>query len=258
MVALYSFLFIIFLSVIIIRIGATAYELTGLSQDAATFQAQSAFSGVGFTTQESELIVNHPVRRKITRILILLGSAGLTSSIATLIITFTSQSQRSSWIRIAVLAGGLGAIFLFSRSRLIHRGMKKLITRVLDRWTSVRVYDYEQMLGLSTGYTVSRISIKPGSWCANKTLGELKLDLEGLVVLGIRREVEGKMKFMGVPKGDTEIKPGDVLICYSKEEVSRDIAKRLKGPGGDREHDAGVSEESKRSRLREEKGGYEE
>ena len=52
MAALYSFLFIVFISVIIIRIGATAYELTGLSADVSAFQAQSAFSGVGFTTEE--------------------------------------------------------------------------------------------------------------------------------------------------------------------------------------------------------------
>lgn len=44
------------------------------------------------------------------------------------------------------------------------------------------------MLGLSTGYTVSRIRIERGSWCANTTLGGLKLDPEGLIVLGIGRE----------------------------------------------------------------------
>jgi len=258
MAALYSFLFIIFVSVIIIRIGATSYELTGLSADVSAFQAQSAFSGVGFTTEESEVIVNHPVRRRITRILILLGSAGLTSSIATLILTFTRDSQRGPWLRLILLGGGLGAIYLFSRSELIKVAMKKLITKVLNRWTSVRIYDYEQMLGFSRGYTISRIHVKPHSWCANRMLRELELDLEGLVVLAIRRESEGKEKFVGAPKGETRVLPDDVIICYAREDVSRDLSKRLKGKSGDEGHHEMVHQETRRSQLRELKGGYDE
>ncbi len=39
--------------------------MTGLSWDAASFQSYSAFFGVGFTTREAELVVNHPIRRRI-------------------------------------------------------------------------------------------------------------------------------------------------------------------------------------------------
>ncbi|MGM5488143.1 MAG: hypothetical protein ACQESG_04300 [Nanobdellota archaeon] len=45
-----SFLIVILFSLIVIKIGAIALEATGLSKDIAQFQAQSAFSGVGFTT----------------------------------------------------------------------------------------------------------------------------------------------------------------------------------------------------------------
>jgi hypothetical protein len=258
MAALYSFLFIIFVSVIIIRIGATSYELTGLSSDVSMFQAQSAFSGVGFTTEESEVIVNHPVRRRITRILILLGSAGLTSSIATLILTFTRDSDKGAWLRLSVLVGGLGAIYIFSRSKIIKLAMKKFITKILDKLTSVRVYDYEQMLGFNKGYTISRIHVKPQSWCANRLLKELELDLEGLVVLAIRRESNGKEKFIGAPKGQTMVKTGDVIICYSKEDVSRDLSQRIKGRSGDAGHHEKVHQESDRSKRREISGGYDE
>ncbi|HDG97569.1 MAG TPA: potassium transporter TrkA, partial [Desulfobacterales bacterium] len=54
MYALISLLIVIVVSIVIVRIGAVALEMTGLSRDLATFQAQSAFSGVGFTTSESE------------------------------------------------------------------------------------------------------------------------------------------------------------------------------------------------------------
>jgi precorrin-6B methylase 1 len=73
MLAIFSLLFIITLSVVIVRIGAVALELTGLSPEISSFQAQSAFSGVGFTTRESEAIVTHPARRRIIRTIIMLG-----------------------------------------------------------------------------------------------------------------------------------------------------------------------------------------
>ena len=78
MVALIPLFVIITLSIIIVRIGAVALAMTGVSKDLAVFQAQFAFSGVGFTTNKSESVVKHPVRRRIIRLLMLMGNAGLT------------------------------------------------------------------------------------------------------------------------------------------------------------------------------------
>lgn len=50
MIALVSLLIIVALPIIVVRIGAIALELTSLSSEIASFQAQSAFSGAGFTT----------------------------------------------------------------------------------------------------------------------------------------------------------------------------------------------------------------
>lgn len=54
-------------STIVVRIGATALMRSGLSCDTASFQSYSAFFGVGFTTREAEMVVNHPLRRRIIR-----------------------------------------------------------------------------------------------------------------------------------------------------------------------------------------------
>ncbi|MFA5411633.1 MAG: potassium transporter TrkA, partial [Candidatus Omnitrophota bacterium] len=107
MIAIFGLLIIILLSIIVVRIGAVALELTGLSPEIASFQAQSAFSGVGFTTLESEAIVTHPLRRRIVRVLILLGSAGITTSMATLVLAFIGQSGRGIVLRGEILVLGL-------------------------------------------------------------------------------------------------------------------------------------------------------
>ena len=258
MIAALSLLIIITLSIIVVRIGAIALELTGLPQDVASFQAQSAFSGVGFTTEESEMIVAHPARRKIIRILILLGSAGITSSIATFILTFVSQPKGNFTTRITILIGGLILIFLFARSKYIYRIMKRIITSALKRWTTLKVYDYEHILGLSKGYTISRITVKPTSWLVNKKLKELQLESEGILILAIYRKIGREEKFIGVPTGDTEIFEGDELILYAREEAGKSLSKRIKGPLGDTEHKESVEEEKKLSQLRKLRDGYEE
>ncbi|MDD5496196.1 MAG: TrkA C-terminal domain-containing protein [Candidatus Omnitrophica bacterium] len=224
MVALFALLTIITLSFIGVRIGGIALELTGLSPEIASFQAQSAFSGTGFTTTESEALVAHPVRRRIIRILILMGSAGITTSIATLVITFLGQSGKDVLERSTILLIGLVILSIVARSRYLYHIMKIVIAKALKRWTKMRVFDYEQLLGFSEGYAISRIAVKAHSWLKDKRLSELKLERHGLTVLAIYRKAGKKEKFMGGLTGETIINVGDILICYAPEEVSEAIS----------------------------------
>ena len=55
--------------------------------------------GVGFTTKESETLVNHPVRRRIVRILMWGGYSGIVVSVATIVSGVGSSDGAScaSW-----------------------------------------------------------------------------------------------------------------------------------------------------------------
>ncbi len=243
---------VITLSLIIVRIGATALEMTGLSKEVASFQAQSAFSGTGFTTSESEYVVSHPVRRRIIRILIFLGSAGIASAIATLVLTFVGKNRGEVTIYLLILAVSLGTLYVVFTSKRVERWMKKWIRRFLQRaFPQLRVYDYTQLLGITHGYSIAQIKVKRNSWLANRTLRELELDKEGILVLGIYRKTEKGEIYIGAPRGDTLIKPGDILICYGPEETLENLSKRLKGAKGDKEHEKAVREAELR-RLEEE------
>lgn len=48
----------------ITRIATIALTHTGLSRQTARFQARSAFTVVGYTTSESEKLVNHPKEKE--------------------------------------------------------------------------------------------------------------------------------------------------------------------------------------------------
>lgn len=88
-----SLLVVITLSILCTRIATVALVHTGLSREVARFQARSAFTGVGFTTGESEKVIRHPVRRRIVMALMWLGNVGIMSAIFSLILTFVGQEQ---------------------------------------------------------------------------------------------------------------------------------------------------------------------
>ena len=233
MIALIGLLAVVAVSLLIVRIGTVALAMTGLSRDVAAFQAQSAFSGVGFTTTESEAIVGHPVRRRICRMLMLMGTAGVTSAVATLIITFTQKSDQDLTVRLTGVAIGLLALYALSKAPLFNMVLNWLIRKALKTWTKLEIRDYEQVLQIAKGYSISQLLVEPEDWLANRTLRQLRLRREGVVVLSVTRR-DGMM--LGAPTLDTLIVSGDQLICYGQEANLTRLSERRKGSVGDFEH----------------------
>ncbi len=214
MYAIATLLVVLALSVLIVRVASVALTHTGLSRQVASFQALSAFSGTGFTTPESEKVVNHPVRRGIIRMLMRLGNAGIVTAVATLIVTFINlQTTTHLVLSLGILLGGLVFLWLFARSKWVDRHLSSLISRALKRFTSLDVHDFSSLLHLAGEYRVVEMSVEPEGWLANKTLIELDLPKQGIMVLGIARR-EGE--YVGTPRGLTRIKPNDNLILYGR------------------------------------------
>jgi len=243
MVAIISLLVIISLSILITRIAATALIQTGLSKDVARFQARSAFTGMGFTTNESEHVVNHPVRRKILMILIFLGSAGVISTISSLILSFMAL-ERIGYIsvEIVVLVVGLIALWLLVQSKWIDRKLSYIINRALNRYTSLDVRDYYSLLHLSDNYRVSEIKVEQQDWLADKTLNDLQLHDEGILVLGIKRS---NGEYIGAPRGETKIYNDDTVTLYGRASLLESLDDRQKGHSGDQKHTDAVLEQER-------------
>ena len=87
-------------SFVIVRIGAVAFELTGMPWEHAKFQALSAYTNAGFTTRESEEVTGHPTRRRIASYLMIGGNAGLVTTIA----SFASSLDSTAFKRSSRLA----------------------------------------------------------------------------------------------------------------------------------------------------------
>ncbi len=85
MTAIATLLVVLTISLLTVRVATVMLILTGLSLPLARFQARSAFTGCGYTTGESEQIVGHPVRRRIISTLMLLGNAGIVTTVGALL-----------------------------------------------------------------------------------------------------------------------------------------------------------------------------
>lgn len=235
MIAVATLIAVVLISLLVTRVATVALTLTGLSLESARFQARSALSGVGFTTSEAESVVNHPVRRRIVMWLMLVGSAGVVTVVGTLFLSFANADAAQRDTRIAVLLGGLVALWAASRSRVVDRSLSRLIARGLDRWTDLDARDYAALLHLADRYAVMELAVEPGEWVADKALGELDLRSEGVLVLAISRP-DGE--YVAVPRFDTRIEVGDTLIAYGPSDRLCELDRRPAGPPGDERHRA--------------------
>jgi len=222
---------VIVLSLLIIRVATVMLVLTGMSSESSRFQARSAFTGVGFTTTEAEAIVGHPVRRRIVMALMLLGSAGVVTAMASIIVSFGSASQEQGILRALVLLAALALLLLLARTPWFDRALGRAITNVL-RARGLDARDYAALLRFGGGYTVGELEVEPRDWLAGSRLGELRLRDEGVLVLGIHRDAE----YTGVPGKDTRVESGDVLVLYGHEDRLEELDTRRRDRRGDEEH----------------------
>ncbi len=241
MVAIVYLLAVLVVSVLVTRIATVALVHTGLSRESARFQARSAFTGVGFTTAESERVVNHPVRRRIILALMLLGNVGIVTFITSSILGFVRETEQTN-VKVLMLVAGLLAIWAAARSKWVDRWISTVISRMLRRYTRLEVRDYSSLLHLAHDYRVTELAVQTGDWIANRSLKELRLRDEGILILGIQRSTGD---YVGAPRGATQIHADDTIIVYGKVDLLNALDKREKGFMGDLEHEQAVEDQQR-------------
>lgn len=243
MIAIISLLLVMAVSLIVTRVATISLMHTGMSKQIARFQARSAFTGAGFTTVESEKVLNHPVRRKIIGMLMLLGNAGLVTAVSTLILGFIGRSHQSSLLaRAGVLAAGLAVLFFIVRSQWVDRHLSRIIDLALRRYTDLDVKDYGTLMQLVGDYRVVDFSVGEQHWMAGRTLAELRLRDEGIVVLGLRMP-DGS--YLGVPDGDSRVPAGVSLVIYGRRGSIKSLSQRTSATVAAIKHREGVREHEK-------------
>lgn len=243
MYAIASLLAVLAVSLLVTRVATVVLAASGMSGEAARFQARSAFTGSGFTTTESEAVVAHPLRRRVVMILMLVGNVGFVAAASSLILGFRGGATGASWMRVFELAAGLILLVFLSRSPRVNRWLTGLIGRSLRRWTDMAGRDSGVLADLGDGYLVSELAIAATDWVTGRTLAELRLEDEGLVVLGINR-VDGD--YVAHPAPDSRLDCGEVLVLYGHTDAIADLDHRSRDDG-DAFHDRAVQRHAARA-----------
>jgi hypothetical protein len=230
-------LFILTLAVsfIVVRVGAIAFQLTGLEWSLAKFQSLSCFTGTGFTTKEAELITGNPQRRRIASILMVLGNAGLVTLILTGASTIISEedilsalsksylpfygAQIAKFVNIVMLAAAVIVVYkIFTNKKVTLKLTNFLREKIVKKEFFQRV-SFEELLLATGGYGVSRVKVFGESPVLNKTLRDADLRRHDITVLAIVRGEET----IANPGADKVILRGDELVCFGRLENIRSV-----------------------------------
>jgi hypothetical protein len=231
------FIIVLVASFIAVRIGAIAFQLTGLEWSLAKFQALSCFSGTGFTTKEAELITGNPQRRRIASVLIVLGNAGLVTMIATIasalnpqmalwaklsesVLPFSFPRYLVPWVNLVLIIVAIYVVYkVFTNQKLLKRLTSSLRTKIISK-KIFKPVSFEELLLVAGGYGVSRIDIPGQSPLVDKMLADSELRRNDINVLAIIRADAT----MPNPPAKTKILVGDELICFGKLENIRKLS----------------------------------
>lgn len=207
---LYFLLFIIIL-ILIIEIITVLFSLTGLPTDKARFQVISLLTGSGFTTKESELIMQHSSTRKLAQVIMIIGYVGFVTGISFLInIMRTSLSVPGI---IGIIIFFVCAVFIL-KNRYVVENFDSLIKRIILGGTKkVPKSDIYELIN-NKGYGLYKIFVNKDSAIVGKPLKENNLKENGIQVLNIDRGSE----LINSPDGNEIIQNGDTLLVYGKTE----------------------------------------
>lgn len=210
---------VVFTSVMIRKVATVALQLTGLDKPTASFQALSALTGTGFTTREAELVLSHPVRRRIISLLMIIGNAGMVAVIAGLVSSFFNITSAWAIFRYIILIIALYLIFKMATHTRVARLVSKKIEEKLREKFKIEKRTIGRILDLGEDFGIAEITLHEGSPSVGKTLATSDLRKKKILVLAIERDEEKIL----VARANHKLRAGDNLICYGRFTEMREI-----------------------------------
>ncbi len=224
------FMVVLAISFIVVRIGAIAFQITGLEWSLAKFQSLSCFTGTGFTTKEAELITGNARRRQIASVLMVLGNAGLVIMIA----TFANSLQGAvveipvldrfipgkflPLVNLAIIGVGLYVLYRILTNSKIARILTTYLRRKVIKTEKFKRVSFEELVVATGGYGVSKVQVTEGNPVANKKIIDADLRRRDITVLAI---IRGNKTFAN-PRAESKMIPGDELICFGRLQNIKD------------------------------------
>ncbi len=205
----YGFTILLFLA-LLVEVLSIALKVTGLDMDKARFQVISIITHTGFTTRESELITQHPTRRKIVEGLMLVSYVTTATFISIIISALRSHQEFMFFTFLAALALVL-ILLLFRNKRMLDRlesMIERQIVKQMKNYSKNKTV--EEVLRLNDEYGVAEFIIDEDSSLLGLPLKSSGLKQNYIQVLNIDRGSH----MVHFPKNDLVFQLGDKVVVY--------------------------------------------
>ncbi|HZH59439.1 MAG TPA: hypothetical protein VEY70_07675 [Metabacillus sp.] len=201
----------------VIEIHVILFRLTGLKSEVSRFQVISMMTGTGFTTGESELILGHPIRRKLATFLILFGAFSLAVIISS-ISSFLSDELRTK--EILFVTGGIMFVFVVLKLASIQKVLFNLFNKKMKRNIELGDLPIREVFLTDKQDYILNLHIYKDSSLFHKTFKHAikEHDQVDIVILFIKR---GEVK---ITKNmyHTKFHEGDQILLFGNKQVIKE------------------------------------
>jgi hypothetical protein len=204
----------------VIEIFVILFRLTDLKLEVSRFQVISLMTGTGFTTGESELILGHPVRRKLATFLILFGAFSLAVIISS-ISTILSDDLRTKEVLYG--AGAVLLIFAILKLKTMQTKLSEVFKQDMKQNIELGDLPIRDIFMSEEQDNLLNLHIYKESSLFHKQISEVIHDYDQLefVVLFIQR---GELK-LRKNIYHTKIHEGDQILLFGEESVIAELFK---------------------------------
>lgn len=215
--SLISFFVLIIAYLIVLEVFTVLFRLTGLREDKARFQTVSCMTNSGFTTKESELILNSVPRRYLARSMMIFGYLFAVTGVSLLVNIFIrSSGDQISWRTIGYSVTFLVIIAILTRSRWVIQKFDRIVEKVVRHRSKGEFCNNVRVLEMFHDQLIAEVLITclPRE-IAGKTLLEMNFRHRYKIdVLLIRR---GKNILEHI-KSSEQLYQGDKILVYGTKE----------------------------------------
>jgi hypothetical protein len=213
------FLLVYFIIIlVVIEIFVVLFRMTGLKVEVSRFQVISMMTGTGFTTGESELILGHPIRRKLAAFLILFGAFSLAVIISS-ISMFLSKGIRLTEILMA--AATVIIVFCTLKVNGIQQVLSKQFNQELKHNVEIADLPIHDLFLKNKEDILLNLHLYTESQLAHSSLNQVVPHHDSLefVVLFIQRSDVIIRKNIN----DTTLHEGDQILLFGRKTVIHQI-----------------------------------
>lgn len=205
--------YLIFIA-LIIEISATLLMLTGLDKKIARYQAISMLTNTGFTTDEAKLILDHPIRRRLSGFLILFGAFSLAVIISILSALLSNDIHL---FQVGLILSSAAILLFFLKTKHVYAFLKKKLKADLRQSYPLGEMPIKDVLYFhQDDFLVNVTLLQDSKWVNEKCQNLIQKEAEDIFLLLIKRGNEILRKNL-----DEEcVQAGDVLYVYgNKKEI---------------------------------------